>query len=238
MNRQQFYKSDKWENFRKVIIAERTTEDGYVHCSKCGKAIVNKYDTVLHHIKELSDDTVADATIALNPDNIEILCFRCHNTIHNRFVSGHSASYKTQTKKVFIVYGSPLAGKTSFVRSIADPDDLIVDMDSIYEMISVNDRYTKPDSLNTPAFAVRDALYDCIKFRSGKWKNAYVINSGQLKGDRERLKQRLGADELVYIESTKEECFERLKDRCMSDDQMNQWKMYINHWFETFQPDA
>ena len=35
-----FYKSNEWEAFRKVIISERTDEDGFVHCTQCGKAIL------------------------------------------------------------------------------------------------------------------------------------------------------------------------------------------------------
>lgn len=235
MTRYQFYRSDEWLNFRKVIIAERTDSDGYVHCEICGKPILKKYDLIVHHKKELTDANVLDATVALNPDNVSCICFRCHNLKHERFVSGHSASFKKINKKVFIVYGSPLSGKTTFVNTTATENDLIVDLDSIWQCVSINDRYNKPPSLNSVVFEIRDKLYDIIKFRSGKWENAYVITSGALIGDRERLKQRLSADEFIYIESTKDECLQRLQTRNLSDDQYKKWYELIENWYATCQ---
>lgn len=197
LTQKQFYKSKQWLDFRKVIVANRTDADGFVHCSRCGKPIVNKYDLIIHHKQELNDLDCNDASVALSPDNVECVCFHCHNAEHNRFVSGHDASYKRRQKKVYIVYGSPASGKSTWVNEHAGADDLIVDMDNIWEMISNNDRYVKPDTLKAIAFQVRDTLYDSIKYRNGKWHNAFVITGGALKGDRQRLKQRIGADGTV-----------------------------------------
>ena len=45
--RQKFYKSETWEAFRRVIIAERTEDDGFVRCAECGKPILKKYDLII-----------------------------------------------------------------------------------------------------------------------------------------------------------------------------------------------
>ena len=50
MTREQFYKSKQWESFRKVIIADRSDADGFVHCAHCGKPILHKYDLIVHHV--------------------------------------------------------------------------------------------------------------------------------------------------------------------------------------------
>lgn len=232
--RKDFYRSKEWEAFRKVIIAQRTDADGYVHCAMCGKPILKKYDLIIHHKKELSEDNVNDAMVALNPDNVECVCFRCHNKIHDRWQGGNGG-WKPVQKQVFIVYGSPCAGKSTWVRSVAEPEDLVVDMDSIWQMISINDRYDKPAQLRSVAFQIRDGLYDIIKYRSGKWHNAYVIVGGALKGDRDRLVQRIGADDLVFIDTPMDECMKRVMNRGLDEAHEAEWLLYIEDWFEKFQ---
>ena len=240
MTREQFYKSKQWESFRLVIIAQHTDPEGYVHCSKCGKAILKKYDLIIHHKVELSDANVNDYNISLNPDNCECVCFRCHNKIHDRFTAGHAASntagFKPVKKHVYIVYGSPCAGKSTWIHSVADPEDLVVDIDSIWQMISVNDRYDKPAALKSVVFQMRDALYDIIKYRSGKWHTAFIITGGALQGDRERLKQRVGADDLIFIDTDQNTCLQRAAMR--DEKTAGVWIKYINDWFEKFQPET
>ena len=233
MNRQQFYKSKQWESFRKVIIEQRADPDGFVRCAICGKPILKKYDLIVHHKKELTEANVNDALVALNPDNVECVHFKCHNMLHDRWQGGNGG-YKPVTKKVFIVYGSPCSGKSTWVKSVATEDDLVVDLDNIWQMISINDKYIKPAALKSVVFQIRDGLYDIIKYRSGKWHNAYVITGGALLGDRERLKRRVGADDLIFIDTDMNTCIKRAADR---GDASDEWIQYINDWFAQYQPE-
>ena len=238
ITRQQFYKSKMWEDFRQIIIADRTHEDGFVYCDHCGKPILKKYDLIVHHKKELDDLNVNDAMIALNPDNVECVHFKCHNQIHERFGYNKTSVHTYVKKHVYIVYGSPCSGKTTWVHENATASDLVVDMDSIWQMIGISDRYQKPVQLRSVVFDIRDKMYDIIKYRNGKWHNAFIITGGALKGDRERLIQRVGADECIYIDTNEEECKKRLSLRVdMNDDQKEEWMKYIDDWFNQFQPD-
>lgn len=237
MNQQQFYKSKEWESFRKIIIAERTDADGYVHCAKCGKPILKKYDLIIHHKQELSDANVADASVSLNPDNVECVCFKCHNKIHERFGYNKSSAVRNVPKHVYIVYGAPCAGKTTFVKENAMPEDIVVDIDRIWQMISINDEYSKPASIKSAVFDVRDKLYDIIKYRSGNWHNAYIITGGAMQGDRDRLKQRVGADDLIFIDTSYMDCIKRVHLRDLSEEQKLNWFAYIDEWFAHYQPD-
>lgn len=236
--REQFYKSDTWLNFRKTVIHDRMDEQGFVYCADCGKAIVNKYDMILHHKTELTDANVNDAMISLNPELIEVVCFKCHNKEHDRFQGGnYTHGWKMPQKHVYIVYGSPCAGKSSWVREVAGENDLVVDMDSIWQMISINDRYIKPAGLKSVAFELRDKIYDIIKYRSGKWRNAFIITGGALKGDRDRLMQRVGADELIFIDTSEEECIKRMGSRFVDEEIKQRWIGFISDWFSKFQPE-
>lgn len=236
ITRQQFYKSKQWEDFRKIIIEQRTAPDGFVYCAYCGKPILKKYDLIIHHKEELSELNVNDVTVSLNPDNVECVHFRCHNAIHERFQGGDGGSHFIP-KKVYIVYGSPCSGKTTWVKQNATKNDLVVDMDNIWQMISINDRYDKPAALKAAAFSVRDHLYDQIKYRSGRWHNAYIITGTPLKGDRDRLVQRVGADDLIFIDTSESECLKRVKTKGLSDIEAVKWCEYIVDWFDKFQKD-
>ena len=234
ITREQFYKSKKWEDFRKVIIQQRTDADGYVHCCRCGKPILKKYDLILHHKQELTDANVGNALVALNPDNVECICFKCHNKEHERFQGGNSG-WIPQQKKVFIVYGAPCAGKSTWVHDNAAPSDLVVDVDQIWQMISVNDKYVKPGALKSVVFQVRDTLFDVVKYRNGKWNNAFVIATAPMIGDRDRLKARIAADELIHIDTPEAVCIERCLERGMDKDTTMQWVEFIKDYFAKYQ---
>lgn len=238
ISRKQFYKSKAWEDFRQIVIAERTQPDGFVYCAICGKPILKKYDLIVHHKKELDDLNVNDSLVSLNPDNVECVHFKCHNKIHERFGYNKTSVHTYVKKQVYIVYGSPCSGKTTWVHENATPSDLVVDLDSIWQMVSTNDRYTKPAPLRSVVFDIRDKMYDIIKYRNGKWYNAFIITGGALKGDRERLIQRVGADECIHIDTSEIECEKRLNNRIdMTEEQKAEWINYIHDWFNQYQPD-
>lgn len=203
----------------KVLRLERVNEEGQIICEHCGKPIVAKYDCIGHHIIELDDSNVYDANIALNPENIMLVHHRCHNKIHNKL--GYS------NRQVYLVYGSPLSGKSTFVKDNMEPGDLIVDIDNIWQCISGCDRYVKPNRLKQNVFAIRDELINMVRMRQGKWLNAYVVGGYPLIGERERLIKSLGARE-IFIDTPKEECLRRAEER------PEEWAKYIDDWWEKF----
>ncbi len=61
-------------------------------------------------------------------------------------------------KTVHIVYGPPLAGKSTFVRENMGPDDLVFDMDAVQNALCYGaDHAGKPHTLGA-AIALRNAL--------------------------------------------------------------------------------
>ena len=69
VKRKRFYDSIAWKRTKQeVIMRERGI------CQVCGKR-----GTEVHHIIELNDENVDDPNIALNPDNLQLLCTSCHN---------------------------------------------------------------------------------------------------------------------------------------------------------------
>ncbi len=61
---QAFYKSDAWEQFRKIVITERIKPDGFIYDEVTGEPILRAYDLILHHKIELTEENVDDVSIA------------------------------------------------------------------------------------------------------------------------------------------------------------------------------
>ena len=213
MTVEQFYRSKEWEKFIALIRIERADQDGNVICAHCGKPITKKYDCIGHHKIELTEENVNDFQISLNPENVELIHFRCHNEIHGRFGN---------RQQVFLVYGAPCSGKTTFVQEQANNDDLILDLDKIWEAICTSDREHKPNRLKANVFGIRDCIIDQIRTRTGMWRNAYIIGTYPLRTDRDRLCDMLNAQP-IYIEASMKECMDRAPNES--------WLAYISDWF-------
>ena len=211
------YKSKEWQALIEQLRIERTDENGELRCWYCGEPIYQKYDCIGHHEIELTEENVNDYSVSLNPDNVRLIHFKCHNKIHERF-----EGFK---QRVFLVYGAPCSGKSTWVHNVALADDLILDIDSIWEAVSVSDRYHKPNRLKPNVFGIRDCILDQIKTRTGAWRNAYVIGGYPLRSDRDRICELLSA-EPIFIEETKENCLNRANTA--------EWKDYIEEWFADF----
>ena len=102
-------------------------------------------------------------------------------------------------------------------------------MDALWQAVTFQQEYVKPKNVRFNIFKLRDSLLDQIKTRYGQWYDAYVISSLPDKYERERLKQELGA-ELLYCESTIEECLERR----MNSERPQEWDEYIKDWWEKY----
>ncbi|GAA0491235.1 HNH endonuclease [Salinibacillus aidingensis] len=81
-----FYKSKAWRQLR-LFVLER---DNY-ECQECKRnGYVKLADNDKHksldvdHIKELVDYP----DLAMDPDNLETLCIKCHNRKHGRYLKG------------------------------------------------------------------------------------------------------------------------------------------------------
>ena len=214
-----FYTSKAWVDLVSLLKLERVNTNGDLLCEYCHKPIIAKYDCIGHHKIALNNINVNDANIALNPDNIALVHHRCHNIIHSRFGNERQA--------VYLVYGSPCAGKTTWALESAGKEDLIIDIDRLWNAVTIDD--DKPNRLRANVFLLRDCLLDQVKTRLGKWRNAYVIGGFPLIMERQRMLDRLGA-EPIYIDCEKEICLERAKNKSP------EWEKYVREWWERFQP--
>lgn len=197
-------------------------------CAKCG-GVFDISELRPHHKVELTLDNIDDVNVTLNPDNIEVLCHDCHNAAHKRF------GYAVGAKRVYLVYGSPCAGKTMYVNSIATRNDLIVDLDKIHRAICICGLYDKPDATKRVAFNVRDYLLDEVRTATPrrKWQDAYIIGTYPDRIDRDMFVQDYGA-ELVHIDTSKEECIKRAYQDITQSSVRDAMIGWINAYWERY----
>jgi predicted kinase len=216
--------------------------DGSIVCEHFGQIILksfnpnernNKGAIVFHHKIPLTLLNVNEASISINPENIAILHWRCHNEVHQRFGFGSSNIIE---KKIYLVTGASCSGKTSWVRERAEANDLLLDIDDIWQMVSGLPRYQKPNSLKPIVFRIRDEMKTLISKGAGTWRNAYVIESLPSPMDRKREADRYKAFnvEVVTMDATEAECLERLHRDPQGRD-AKAYEGYIREYFSRFQ---
>lgn len=211
-----FYRSQEWRTFRRTFIQERLARDGEIIDEYTGKPIMNDYDIILHHKVPLTTENLFDYSVSLNPDNIMIVTHKSHNYIHEKFQSTY--------KKVFIVFGSPASGKTTWVNDVAGTDDLILDLDKLYEAIN---NYRSP-KLYSNVMQLWNTMIDMVKTNNGRWSKAYVILANCRTV--ERLQNMLGG-EVIHISTDKKTCYERAENKI--NKYGDGYKKYLDdYWYE------
>ena len=237
----QFYKSVEWDNCKAQVLSDRMRADGSIVCEYCGQVILKGFNPqarnnaralVFHHKTPLTSQNVNDTSVAINPNNIACLHWNCHNEVHNRFGNGGGG---LPEKKVYLITGAPCSGKTTFARERLEPNDLILDIDDIWQTISGQPRYTKPNSLKPLIFGVRDELREMIGRGAGSWRNAFIIESLPSKHDRERAADKYKAHnvEIITMDATKEECLQRLHENPNGRD-VKAYEGYIAEYFSRY----
>lgn len=211
-----FYRSKEWQTLRNEIKLQRLNDRGFNVCEYCSKEIVKPYDCICHHKIHLNETNVFDVSISLNPDNIQLVHHACHNKIHEKGFN---------VKKVYIVYGSPCSGKSTFVNKVCGENDLIIDIDRIYQAINNN----RSNVLFTNVMQIYRQCIDMIKTRNGNWSNAYIVRGLPTSGERERLVNEVNG-ELIFIDTPKEICLERSKEKG------KEYYKFVNDWFEKYNP--
>ena len=77
-----FYKGKRWQECRRAYL------QAHPLCERClakvpEEIVPAKY---VHHLTELNAENVNDARIAYGFDNLQALCFDCHEELHQRKV--------------------------------------------------------------------------------------------------------------------------------------------------------
>lgn len=79
-----FYNSKEW-----IQLARSYREAHYYICERCGALNARE----VHHKIHLTPANISNPDIALNPDNLELLCHECHYAEHHKEQAGRAYVY-------------------------------------------------------------------------------------------------------------------------------------------------
>lgn len=199
-----FYKSRVWQQLREEILKR----DNYL-CQRClqqGK--VTPADAV-HHIKSIE----THPELALDPNNLIGSCHSCHNKEHPE-----KQFFSKLRKRIIAVLGYPASGKTTYVRKVMTPQDIVLDLDRLVAAMTYRDGH---DRTNNALYAVKiadDMISQAVKdirTKDYSFDTLYVIRSRL--SDEELGSLRAARAKLCWLDVDKDTCLERLRRQGRED---------------------
>ncbi len=175
--------------------------------------------------------------------NLRARCKPCHSrktaTQDGGFGNRRGASRPRQEIgrsmiPVTIVAGPPGGGKSSYVAEHKLWGDLVVDMDALYHALTGLPWYDKPDALLPFVAAARDAVITRLA-RASNVRHAWIITGQSDLFELVALKDRLGAKQLVMLETSPTECLRRIAQDPRRAERHEHWQELVRHWWETYQ---
>ena len=203
----------------------------------------------VHHKIFLTPENINDTNISLNQENLQLLCKRCHNAIHDKAYAMHRMNLQknpmtsnglcwdehgnlVEKKNVFIVWGAPASGKTTYVREHRGKYDIVVDLDYLAAALSMRDDV---QDKNSDAFFLaldaRNFVYDLIAERKYNFDAVWIVTMLPERDKRIRLQQKLRA-ELIHIDTPKPECLFRVKIDESRRDKQTQYKIIEDYFWK------
>lgn len=128
---------------------------------------------------------------------------------------------------IYLIYGAPCSGKSTYISEHAKRGDLICDVDLIYQAISGEDPHDADLYIHEIALMLKRELLDIIRERKGTWKNVYVASIANTPEKVSKLADQIKADECILINTPYEVCMDRAKSRSPY------FQLLIQEWFET-----
>lgn len=137
--------------------------------------------------------------------------------------------------KIYLIWGSPACGKTTYVKDNKQDNDIVIDIDALREAITMSECKTY-DYHKDIVITLRDTLYNIIKNKRQLEGDVWVIACLSNADKRNDLISRIKVDESIHIEATEDECISRAMNDSERIDKELQIRI-INDWFNNFYND-
>ncbi|QIJ62560.1 HNH endonuclease [Streptomyces sp. JB150] len=157
---------------------------------------------------------------------LRVLCRSC-----NSARGASMADRRVPGLEIVLVAGPACAGKNTYVRQHADPEDLVLDLDALNEAMNLaGPRVHIPAHLPFVCEA-RDAVLERLLLGGHQVRRCWVISTAPERARREHYRRRYGA-RVVVLWWPEETCLLRaMRER------PPEWQQYVRQWFDRYEPD-
>jgi hypothetical protein len=108
-------------------------------------------------------------------------------------------------QEIYIVYGSPASGKSTYVRQNKFDDDMIVDVDRIKQAFGAVGRDDTLNNLLDVVIAVRDYIYKLVADGKADCRRVWIIGGFPKRQQRNDLQEMFHA-KMIFIDKSYDEC--------------------------------
>lgn len=162
----------------------------------------------------------------LDPSNCQSLCGEHHSTKTNRELGRSKPD-------VFVVCGAPGSGKSTLVNHLAQPGELIIDLDAIKIASNKIQEAHEPISKGSlgAALAMRDAAIAYARHATGV-NRIWIVDTAPARAKRCEYRDTLGACVIVLV-TPRIDCTSRITNRTK---RVNWWDL-VDRWWDSYEPD-
>lgn len=158
---------------------------------------------------------------------LQVLCRECNSRKGDRLPPPVIAGLR-----VVLVAGPPCGGKTTYLREHAGSADLIVDYDALALALRLDGGTHEHIEAHKPMICeARDAILDRLLMGGHRVHQAWVINGGAKRIDRNHYRKRHNAH-VVLVMSPEDVCLARA-----AGSRPASWGAYIRRWYSEYEPD-
>lgn len=133
---------------------------------------------------------------------------------------------------VTLIAGPPCSGKSTYLLRHAGPEDLVVDYDALAAAVRpTGSTHGHPESHRHLVWEARDAILERLRLGSHGVRRAWIIAAAPRRKDRDRYRDRYGAD-VVIVMSPEDVCLRRALG-----ERPEGFYQHVRAWFGAYEHD-
>ena len=209
--------------WRRSSIQYRLDNPLCKNCSNDGK--LQASDVVDHII-----DHKGDLSLFWDKNNWQPLCKMCHS---KKTAQENPEFIELKHAPTTIVCGAVGSGVDKYIQSIIKPNDIVIDFDSIYQMISGCDRYIKPKKLFVYINKIREFILTIFS-QETKVSHIYIA---MYVGDIAKIKamqDRFEGSKVIILLKDEETCYRNCNNSRQMFNAPTNWMDLIRKWHIDF----
>lgn len=227
-----WYGTERWKTLRQRILAR----DLYT-CQKTGALLVGKYPAPDSPVVDHKTPHRGDPALFWDEDNLHAVSKKYHDSVKqarekaDQVAAIHPKWLRPSVIPLTLICGPLAAGKTTYAKARAGPNDLIIDLDVIASELSGHPLHgwDRDRWLNAALYRRNDILGDLS--RPSRYRAAWFIVSEPKPKHRDWWQRTLKPREIIVLETPEAMCIANAaKDQ--DRDQKRAADAIVRWWFD------